>query len=204
MAAKPLPALNGLVIPLLMAGLLVAWLVHPSFIQFSQVGPGAQKAKGTLALGSGLFIGVLAQRSRFCLTGGIGNLIASRDPRMLSGLVSMLVFAFLASVIRGLYVPGLEGQPGSHLAYGWSFAGMALVGAVSILVGGCPFRQLILAGQGDSDAGMVVLGMLVGGAITQAWGLSSTNLGPTSLGQVATLLGLGLVLLAGIALRVRD
>jgi YedE family putative selenium metabolism protein len=201
---KPLPLVNGLVVPLLMAGLLVAWFTHPAFIHFSQVGPGAQKAKGTLALGSGLFIGVLAQRSRFCLTGGIGNFIASRDGKLLSGIVSMLVFAFLASYLRGLYEPGFEGQPGSHLAYGWSFLGMALVGIVSIMMEGCPFRQLILAGQGNSDAGAAVFGMLGGGAIVQGWGLTSTNLGPTVFGQVATLMGLALVLLTGLFLRVRD
>ena len=201
--AKPQPLVNGLVVPLLMVSLLVAWFTHPSFIHFSQLGPGAQKAKGYLAIGSGLFIGVLAQRSRFCLTGGLGNFMASRDWSLLSGVVSMLVFAFLASYIRGLYVPGFEGQPGSHLAYGWSFIGMALVGVVSIMMEGCPFRQLILAGEGNSDAGAAVFGMIGGGAIVQAWGITSTNLGPTMTGQVATLAGLALVLLTGLFLRVR-
>ena len=116
----------------------------------------------------------------------------------------MLVFAFGASWLLGQFSPGLEGQPGSHLAYGWSFLGMALVGVTSIMIGGCPFRQLVLAGQGSSDAGASVLGMVAGGALVQGWGITSTNMGPTVTGQVATLLGLALVLVLGVAMRVRE
>ena len=202
--AKPLPLVNGLVIPLFMAALLFAWFLRPSFIHFSQVGPGAKIVSGKLALGTGLCIGILAQRSRFCLTGGIGNFIASRDGKLLSGILSMLAFAFLASYSRKLFMPGFEGQPGSHLAYGWSFLGMALVGLLSILMEGCPFRQLIRAGQGDSDAGAAVIGMLGGGALVQGWSITSTNLGPSLNGQIATLAGLALVILTGLCLRVRE
>ena len=157
-----------------------------------------------ISLGAGLLIGALAQRSRFCVTGSIGNFIVSGDRSLLSGLVSMLVFAFGASWLLGQFSPGLEGQPGSHLAYGWSFLGMALVGVTSIMIGGCPFRQLVLAGQGSSDAGASVLGMVAGGALVQGWGITSTNMGPTVTGQVATLLGLALVLVLGVAMRVRE
>ena len=201
---KPMPYVNGLIIPLLTVGLVVAAIVKPGFLHFSQTGPGAQKASRTIAMSSGLLIGFLAQRSRFCVTGSIGNFVVARDRKLLWGLISMLVFATLVSLYKGFYTPGFEGQPGSHTAYLWSFLGMALVGIVSALIGGCPFRQLILASQGSSDAGAAVLGMVAGGAVVEAWGITSSNLGPTALGKVVTLAGLAFVLAMGIMLRERE
>ena len=37
---------------------------------------------------------------------------------------------------------------------------MALVGWGSVLLGGCPLRQLILAGEGNGDSAVTVLGMI--------------------------------------------
>ena len=116
----------------------------------------------------------------------------------------MFAAAFFTSWYKGFFAPGFEGQPGSHLAYGWSFLGMALVGVTSIMIGGCPFRQLILAGQGSADAGASVFGMIAGGAIVQSWGITSSNSGPTHIGQISTLLGLAFVLALGVIMRVRD
>ncbi|HLB25037.1 MAG TPA: YedE family putative selenium transporter [Nitrospirota bacterium] len=202
--SAPMPLVNGLVIPLIMLGLLVAAVFQPGFLHFSVTGPGSQRASRAVAMGSGLLIGVLAQRSRFCVTGSIGNFIVAGDRKMLTGLVSMLVFALLVSLYKGFFFPGFEGQPGSHMAYGWSFLGMALVGIVSVMIGGCPFRQLILSSQGSTDAGAAVLGMIAGGAVVQSWGITSSNFGPTIAGEVATLMGLGLVLVLGIFMRARD
>jgi YedE family putative selenium metabolism protein len=202
--ASNLPAPNGLLLPVAAATLLAGAIWKPSFLQFSATGPGAQRAPIAIALGVGLLIGVLAQKSRFCVTGSIGNFLVSGDARLLAGVVSMIASAFLVSLLVGSFSPGLEGQPGSHLAYGWSFLGMALVGSISILIGGCPFRQLILASQGSCDAAAAVFGMLGGGAIVQAWGLGSTNAGPTGAGKVATLLSLAFVLALGSLMRVRE
>ena len=54
----------------------------------------------------------------------------------------------------------------------WAFLGMFLVGFASILLGGCPLRQLILAGAGSSDAVMAVLGMTVGAAFCHNFGFA--------------------------------
>ena len=54
---------------------------------------------------------------------------------------------------------------------------MGLVGMMSVMIGGCPFRQVVLASQGSTDAAAAVLGMLGGGAIVQTWGIGSTNVG---------------------------
>ena len=200
----PMPFVNGLAIPLLTLFLLAGALVKPGFLRFSATGPGSEAAPFMIALGAGLLIGALSQRSRFCVTGSIGNFIIARDGKMMTGLASMAVFALLASFITGSFSPGFEGQPGSHLAYGWSFAGMALVGLTSVMIGGCPFRQIILASQGNTDSGAAVFGMVAGGAAVQAWGITSSSMGPTPIGEAAVLVCLAFVLLFGLAMRVRD
>ena len=63
-------------------------------------------------------------------------------------------------------------QPVAHSQHLWSFLGMALAGWGSILLGGCPLRQLILAGEGNGDAAVTVLGMIVGAAIAHNFGLA--------------------------------
>ena len=121
---------------------------------------------------------------------------------MLGGLGLLLAAAFAVNLAGGLFQPGLNDQPGSHPDAAWSAAGMFVVGLGGVLIGGCPFRQLVLAGEGDADAGAAVLGMLVAGGLVQSWGLRSTIAGATPAGQFATLLGLVLVL--GMALAYRE
>ena len=202
--SSPSPKLNGFIVPAAMAGLLALLVIRPEFLYLSEKGPGAQKAPLLIALGAGLVVGALAQRSRFCVTGGIGNFVVSGDRGLLWGVVSMLAVGLVVSLAFGMFTLGVEGQPGSHPSYLWSFLGMTLVGVTSIMIGGCPFRQLIMAGQGSSDAGFAVLGMVAGGAIVQGWGITSTSMGPTTTGEVATLLGLAFVLAIGVLMRERD
>jgi hypothetical protein len=74
---------------------------------------------------------------------------------------------------------------------------MSLVGLGSVMLGGCPLRQLILAGEGNTDSAMATLGMLLGGALAHNLGLASSGKGPTTNGKVAVILGF--VFLLGIA-----
>ena len=52
---------------------------------------------------------------------------------------------------------------------------MFVVGFAATLAGGCPLRQLVLAGQGSSDAAMTVVGMFVGAALCHNFGLASSG-----------------------------
>jgi uncharacterized protein len=167
-------------------------------------GAGAQFAKWKFTLFGGLLIGFGAQRSRFCLTGAIGQTIMTRNVLLLLGPVLLFVAALLTSLYKGFYHPGFDAQPGSHTDYLWSFLAMALVGLLSALLSGCPFRQLTLAAQGNTDSVVVVLGMLFGAAAVQAWGISSSNLGPTSVGTAFVLAGFAFAFLTALFLRIRD
>ena len=78
-----------------------------------------------------------------------------------------------------------------------------MVGFGSVLIRGCPLRQLVAAGQGDNDAGATVMGMLVGAALVQNWGLNGNASGTPVAGQVAVLLGLCLLFVIGLLNRKR-
>jgi uncharacterized membrane protein YedE/YeeE len=81
---------------------------------------------------------------------------------------------------------------------------MFLVGGISVFANGCPFRQVIMAGEGNTDAGLTFFGMLVGGGIVQSWQIRSTVAGPTFFGKIAVLTGLIFLLFMGIAFRSRE
>jgi len=62
-----------------------------------------------------------------------------------------------------------------------------------VLLGGCPLRQLILAGEGNIDSVMAVIGMLVGAAFTHNFNLASSAKGPTLNGKIAVIIGFVIV-----------
>lgn len=210
--AKPAPLANGLIMPAFMFFLLLLAILKPSFIGLSTKGAGAQHAPLLLSLGIGLLIGALAQRSQFCITGGIARLFlwgpreimnCPRSTGLLVSIGSFFVFALVASLLTGQFSFGINGQPSSNGSYGWAFLGMVMVGFGSVLIRGCPLRQLVAAGQGDNDAGATVMGMLVGAAMVQNWGLGGNASGTPVAGQVAVLVGLCLLFAVGLLNRKR-
>ena len=198
---KDLSRINGFIMPLFAVLLLVFLLLGPSFIMEGQKGPAALRAPMPLALLIGLVIGGFAQRSGLCVTGAVRNFCLAREKTLLNGLVTAFLVAIVFSVFLGQFNWGMNGQPASHLNHGWTFLAMTLVGLASVLIDGCPFRQLIKAGQGDVDAGIATLGMLVGGALVYTWLLRSTSAGPTFEGKIAVLIGM--VFAVGIAMAFR-
>jgi len=78
-----------------------------------------------------------------------------------------------------------------------NFIGLAIVGLGATLLGGCPLRQTVMAGEGDTDAGLAFLGMTAGAAFAHNFGLAAGPAGVPVAGQAAAffsvifLLGLG-------------
>lgn len=209
---NPMPQGNAFLIPMLMLLLLGALLWKPVFIAISTKGAGAQYAPVSLALLVGLVVGGLAQRTGFCITGGMTRLflwgpkeftVCPKTTGLAMGIGSFFLFALVASLLTGQFSLGWQGQPSSNDSHVWNFLGMLSVGFGSVLIKGCPFRQLISAGQGDTDAGAAVLGMLTGAALVQNWGLGGTASGATYEGQVAVLLSICALFLVGMLYRRR-
>ena len=187
--------LEGAGMPALVTGLLVAVLLFPALFAFSESGPGSQHAAVLISLAAGLIAGGLAQRSRFCMAGGIRDEMLFKDFHLLSGSVALLIVVFVGNLILGKFNLGFQGQPVAHTDGLWNFSGMLLVGWGSVLLGGCPLRQTVLAGEGNSDSAVTVLGMLVGAAISHNFGLASSGSGATFNGKIAVGVG-ALILLA--------
>jgi hypothetical protein len=58
-------------------------------------------------------------------------------------------------------------------------------------------RQLILAGEGNTDSALTVLGLLIGAAFCHNFGLASSAAGPTDAGKIAVIIGLVVVTVVG-------
>ena len=106
------------------------------------------------------------------MAGGIRDAVMLHDFRLLSGFLAIWVTVTVGNLILGNYNLSAVSQPIAHSQYLWSFLGMALAGWGSILLGGCPLRQLILAGEGNGDSAVTVLGMIVGAAVAHNFGLA--------------------------------
>ena len=198
---KELSRINGFVMPLFALLLLVFLLVNPSFIKAGQKGPAALHAPLPVSLLTAFVIGGFAQRSGLCVTGAVRNFCLARERTLLNGLLTAFLVAVIFSLLLGQFKWGMNGQPASHLSHGWTFLAMTLVGLASILIDGCPFRQLIKAGEGDVDAGIASLGMLLGGALSFAWLLRSTSAGPTFEGKIVVLIGMVFAVVIAMAFR---
>jgi hypothetical protein len=187
---KELPQINGYILPGIGLLLLIFALLQPGFIQQGATGPAAQHAPLLISLAIGLLIGALSQRSGLCITGGLRNFFLFKEKTLLMGIIAAFGSALLVSLVSGQFNPGFYDQPGAHPDNLWSFLAMVLVGLAAVIVDGCPFRQLIKAGQGDVDAGLTCFGMLTGAAFVVSWQLRSTSAGPEFNGKIATLAGL--------------
>ena len=204
------------IMPAVALGAVALVLARPSFIFFSEKGPGSMHAAVGVSLAAGLLIGALAQRSRLCFAGGIRDMILFRSPHLLSGFVAVLagvlavnLFAdflpagmFPANSPTGLFRPGFANQPAAHDVHLWNFLAMALVGLGSVLLGGCPFRQLVLASHGNGDSVLAVAGMVAGAAIAHNFGLAASPKGVSPAGMIAV--GAGLAVCVAIALAGRE
>ena len=199
---------DGFVLPGFMVAVLALLVAAPAFIHFSQSGPGASHAFWLVSLIGGLVVGALAQKSRLCMAGGLRDVFLFRDFHLLSGFIAIFVTVLVGNLILGNFNAALDVQPVAHHDYLWSFLGMGLVGWGSVLLGGCPLRQLILAGEGSGDSAVTVLGMIVGAAIAHNFGMAGNadamTDGVFTAGGVAVSgrigIGIGLVLLLVISI----
>ncbi len=202
----------GWLLPLVMLGFLVLMLIFPQVqgqdksgvLFYSQKGPGSMHAPLVVSLVVGLAIGFLAQRSRFCTMGAIRDFVLFKQTHLLSGFVTLVVVAFITNLILGQFKPGFEKQPVAHTMSLWNFAGMVLAGLAFALAGGCPGRQLFLAGEGDGDAAVFVLGMIVGAGFAHNFGLASSPDGIGPYGIQAVVIGLLTCLFIGFTMRKKE
>ena len=209
----------GYIFPLLMAALLLLAIIKPTFgpensgpIFSSESGPASKHAPLLISLVFGLLIGFLAQRTRFCTVGAVRDIVLLRDFHLGSGILSLGISAFLMNLVYGQFHPGFQGMPIAHSSVIWNLLGMMLAGLAYCLAGGCPGRQLFLSGEGDTDAGIFVLGMITGAAFAHNFGLAGTPDsivdGVVKIGGISSngmiMVGIGLLVCVLIGLTMRE
>lgn len=195
------PVVEGAILPVIQVVLLTLLVAAPAFIFFSEegAGPGAMHAAVALSLIAGLIVGAIAQRTRLCMVGGIRDVVLFRETKLLFGFIAIFISALvcnliLTAVTEGVYfTAGFAGQPIAHTDGLWNLLGMLLVGFACVLLGGCPLRQLILSGEGNSDSAVAVLGLIAGAAFAHNFGLASSGEGPTMNGKIAVVIGIVVV-----------
>lgn len=202
-----LPVLEGAAFSIIQVVLLVLLVAAPAFIYFSEAGagPGALHAPILISLAAGLIVGALAQWTRLCMVGGIRDLVLFREWKLLMGFLAILVSALVSNLVLTavkagtFFTLGLEGQPVAHTDGLWNFLGMLLTGFGCVLLGGCPLRQLVLSGEGNTDSAITVLGLAIGAAFAHNFGLASSAAGPTANGKVAVIIGIVVVAVIAVA-----
>ena len=197
-----LKLLEGLNFSILQIFVLILLILAPSFIFFSEAGagPGALHAPIILSLVIGIIVGGIAQRNRVCMVGGIRNVVLYNDWNLLIGFIvifasalilnNIFQFTVASSLGKSFFKLGFEGQAVAHTDGLWNALGMVLVGFASVLLGGCPLRQLVLAGEGNTDSAITVLGIFAGAAFAHNFALASSGNGPTENGKIAVIAGI--------------
>lgn len=196
--------LVGWIMPFIMMGLFLLLLFRPQLpsgaVFFSSQGPGSQHAPLFIALLVVMVIGFLAQRTRFCTVAAVRDVILIKDTYLFTGVISLLLAALVSNLILKQFQPGFQNQPIAHANQWWNFGGMVLAGLAFTLAGGCPGRQLFLSGEGDADAAVFVLGMIVGAGFAHNFDTASSPKGPGLWGPASVIVGLIICLVIGFSM----
>lgn len=123
-----MPKLEGAVYPVFQIVVLILLVAAPAFIHFTEPegGPGAKHAAILISLAAGVIVGILAQRTRLCMVGGIRDAVLFGEYKLLFGFVAILVSALLMNVALGFSTQDLSDSQshtqtdcGMHLACIW-------------------------------------------------------------------------------------
>jgi YedE family putative selenium metabolism protein len=201
----PVPAPVGLVGPLVVAGLLAAFLAGGIL---KGPGPGAAgdppHAPWGWSLSIGLGAGVLLSLTGFCAVTAGRQVFRGPRATLFGALAIVAGYAVVAAVNGKLDLSTTA--PVAHTDALWNVLALALVGLCGALAGGCPVRQMTMAGEGNGDAFVTVAGLVVGGAVAHAFKLVSAPTtaaaagGPTDAGKTAVVVGLALAAIYGFAM----
>ena len=185
---------DGFLLPVCALILLGIVIVSPSVLSFSSEGLGSMHAPFWAALAAGFIMGALGFVSRICFVAGIRDFALFKNFNMLSAFAALIVAGLIGNLILGSFNLGFEGQPVAHTENIWNFLGMMLVGLCSVLLSGCPFKHVVLAGSGNSDSAITVFGMTAGAAFAHNFSMASSAAGVTVNGKTGFVIALVVVL----------
>lgn len=111
----------------------------------------------TISLSLAIVLGMVAQRSRFCLQGGLRDWLNLKQSDRLVTYAATISFAILAATLAEAFsLVSLDmtkpAYRSSELALGRYVIGGFIFGVGMILCAGCGFRQVIKSGEGNLKA----------------------------------------------------
>lgn len=191
---------SSVILPVFLLGILLLSVTTSLFVASTE-GPGSMHAPLLIALIGGSIFGIAAQILRLCFSGSIRDILLIKNYDKLTIIGIFFASVLIYNLVSGNFNLGFSNQPIAHSEHLWNILGLYIVGLAGVLLGGCPLRQLVLAGQGSSDATMVVFGMFFGGAIAHNFNLASSGEGTTSAGRIATIICIVILLTIAITNR---
>lgn len=201
---------SGYVLPAALVVVLIL-SVTTGLMAVSEKGPGSMHAPVIIALLGGLVFGAISQKCRTCFAGSFRDVILMKNFDLITIIGAFFVVMLIFNIATGGFKLSFDGQPVAHAQHIWNLLGMYVVGFAAVLAGGCPLRQLVLAGQGSSDAAVTFLGLFVGAAVCHNFGLAgaaaaaatetaaATAGGPALAGKIAVILCIVVLFAIGFA-----
>lgn len=192
---------NGFVLPVILIVLFIVSIASGVFA-VSTEGPGSMRAPALAALVIALLFGMLAQKNRVCFGGSIRDIFLMKNFDLISIIGGLFVVMLIFNIATGNFHFSFTGQPIAHAQHIWNILGMYVVGFAAVLAGGCPLRQLVLAGQGSQDSAVTFLGLLLGAAFSHNFNLASAAAkaatetdaavagGPSAAGKIAVVVSI--------------
>ncbi len=184
--------LLGWITPLFAVILLVLLIWDPSGINRRHTA----HAPIVISLIAGILLGILGQWSSFCSLGGTLDMVMIKSLHRVQGTIAFLIIAFIASLIFGQFKPGAH--PVAHNAILWNFLPMFVIGLGSVMIGGCPFKQTIMASRGSIDALIAIIGILIGIAIGHNLSLAASPKGVPVSGMIGVIISILIILIIGL------
>ncbi|MEO0136475.1 MAG: YedE family putative selenium transporter [candidate division WOR-3 bacterium] len=150
-----------------------------------------------ISLGAGILLGILGQWSSFCSLGGTLDLVIIKSFHRVQGTIAFLIVAFIANLASGQFKSGAH--PIAHTANLWNLLSMFVIGLGSIMLGGCPFKQTVMASRGNLDSLIAILGMFVGFAIGHNFNIVASPKGVPIPAMLGVLVSIVILLIIGFA-----
>lgn len=191
-------AIGGWAFPVFITFLFILSLVLGGLFLASESGPGSMHTPIIISLLGGLIFGAIAQKSRMCFGGAFRDLFLLKDYSLFAIVFGIFIVMLGYNLITNNFAFVAYG-PIAHAEAIWNILGLFVVGFSAVLLGGCPLRQLILTGQGSSDAAFTVTGMLLGAALAHNFTLASAPASPEAVGG-PNIYGQGAIILSIIVL----
>ena len=172
---------NGYIFPFVLLLAFIITILAPDLFALSTKGPGSMHAPKWIALLASLGIGAIAYQTRLCFTGSFRDAIMFKEYTRVMPIIGIFLAMLVYNIVVGDFSIIMAG-PVAHTQFIWNILAMFVVGFAGVLAGGCPVRQIIMAGAGSTDAIMNVIGMFTGSALAHNFALASGPSTPEAAG----------------------